>query len=356
MNFLTLNYYFYIYKHINKIIMSKEEIQEIYDYSTSKLDIINKLNIKQNQNGISIDKDILKYFSQIGITEREQISKKNLSKHWLEIQKRDYDLNPKKCLNCNQDIPFERRNYDYCCASCGISFGNKKRGKRTEIEKLKISISLRKYNKNAGHCNISERIDLIKQYYNNEISLDQIKQIRPEIIRTCKECGKEYVPKLKNNASKIKISGNKFCSKYCHDKSVSEFAKNLRKTEIINGTFKGWNSRNILSYPEKFWIKVLNNNNITYIANYPVKQENGINNWFLDFYIELNNKKIDLEIDGKQHKYKDRIESDTKRDIYIKSLGYEVYRIEWNEINSESGKDKMKHKINHFLEYIKQFN
>ena len=41
------------------------------------------------------------------------------------------------------------------------------------------------------------------------------------------------------------------------------------------------------------------------------------NNWFLDFYIELNNKKIDLEIDGKQHKYKDRIESDTKRDIYI---------------------------------------
>ena len=33
--------------------------------------------------------------------------------------------------------------------------------------------------------------------------------------------------------------------------------------------------------------------------------------------------------------YEDRKESDIRRDIYIKSLGIEVYRIEWNEINSD---------------------
>ena len=83
-----------------------EEIQQIYDYSTSKSDIVKKLEIKTNQNGINIDKDILKYFSQIGITTREQISKNNLSKHWEEIQKRDYELNPKYCAWCGKKLSF----------------------------------------------------------------------------------------------------------------------------------------------------------------------------------------------------------------------------------------------------------
>ena len=70
--------------------MTKEEIQQIYDYSKSKGEICKKLNIRTNQNGLNIDKDILECFSQIGIESKEQISKKTLSNHWLEIQKRDY--------------------------------------------------------------------------------------------------------------------------------------------------------------------------------------------------------------------------------------------------------------------------
>ena len=77
--------------------MTKEEIQQIYDYSKSKGEICKKLNIRINQNGLNIDKDILECFLQIGIESKEQISKKNLSNHWLEIQKRDYELNPKYC-------------------------------------------------------------------------------------------------------------------------------------------------------------------------------------------------------------------------------------------------------------------
>ena len=64
--------------------------------------------------------------------------------------------------------------------------------------------------------------------------------------------------------------------------------------------------------------KILNNlknNNIDFIPNKPLKHGNS--NYFLDFYIEINNRKIDLEIDGKQHKYEDRIESDKVRDEFI---------------------------------------
>ena len=333
--------------------MSLEEIQQIYDYSKSKAEICKKLNIRTNQNGIKIDNDILEYFYQIGITKREQISKVNLSKHWKEIQKRDYELNPKYCLNCCKVIPFERRLNNYCCTSCGTSYGNKKRGKRrkrTEEEKLKISEGLRKYNKSIGNCNIVERVEVIKKYYNNDITFNKIQILHPEIIKYCKECGKEFIPKLRKN--NIRISGNKFCSKECHGKNVSNTAKELRKKEIEAGTFQGWKSRNITSYAEKFWKQVLDNNNIKYIREQLVEYGNSGKGerYFLDFYIDHNGRKIDLEIDGKQHKYKDRQESDIKRDEYLKLLGYEVYRIEWNSINNDKGKELMKEKIDKFLE------
>lgn len=66
-----------------------------------------------------------------------------------------------------------------------------------------------------------------------------------------------------------------------------------------------------------------------------------------------NGKFIDLEIDGKQHKYPDRLESDKIRDNFITKNNIIVYRIEWNEINSEKGKLLMEEKINKFLDFYK---
>lgn len=338
------------YKDIIKY-MTKEEIQNIYDYSKSKSEIVKKLNIKANQNSWNIDKDILEYFSQIGIKFREQISKTNLSKHWLEIQKRDYELNPKYCLNCGKIIPFERRFNIYCSTFCGTSYGNKKRGKRTEEEKRKISESLKKYNKENGHNLYIEQVNLIKQYINKEITIEDIRIKYPILIKKCKECGKEYIPLLQPNG--YKISCNKYCSKECHNIAVSKQSSLQRKKEIQNGTFQGWKSRNITSYAEKFWKQVLDNNDIKYIREQLVEYGNLGNGerYFLDFYIEHNGRKIDLEIDGKQHKYKNRQESDIKRDEFLKLLGYEVYRIDWNSINNDKGKELMKEKIDKFLEF-----
>ena len=95
-------------------------------------------------------------------------------------------------------------------------------------------------------------------------------------------------------------------------------------------------------------MKVLENNNIKFKHNFPFGK------YFLDFYIEISNRKIDLEIDGKQHKYPDRQESDIKRDKFVTTNDIEVYRIEWNSINTEDGKKIMKEKIENFLKYIKK--
>lgn len=125
----------------------------------------------------------------------------------------------------------------------------------------------------------------------------------------------------------------------------------IAKAGYKSGKRKGWQSRRITSFPEKFWRAVLDNNKIQYCINFPVSRkslgDNSSKSYFLDFKIKNN---IDLEIDGAQHRF--RKEHDKKRDELLINNGYKVYRIEWNEIHSDSGKLLMKNKINAFLKWL----
>ena len=128
-----------------------------------------------------------------------------------------------------------------------------------------------------------------------------------------------------------------------------ELGRKSYETKQARGTHKGWQSRNIISYAEQFWTQVLDNNSIEYQREVPVKHDKS--NYFLDFVIEHNGKLIDLEIDGKQHTYEDRMQSDVIRDLYLTKQGYLIYRVAWNEINFEQGKAEMQDKINNFLDF-----
>lgn len=160
-------------------------------------------------------------------------------------------------------------------------------------------------------------------------------------IRYCKDCGKQLG--FKN------ISG--YCHLCCHKHinvrlDVREKQRQIQLQKVADGTHQGWKTRNIKSYAEIFWETVLNNNNIVY------EREKKVGKYFLDFVIG----KIDLEIDGKQHQYNDRKQSDILRDKFLTTEGYFVYRIKWNEINSIEGKQMMKDKIELFLEFYQTFN
>ena len=94
---------------------------------------------------------------------------------------------------------------------------------------------------------------------------------------------------------------------------LSERAKRLMK----EGKIKPWLSRNVTSYAERFFKKVLDFNNIEY------QREYSSNGYFLDFYIEKNNHKIDLEIDGKQHWMdSERATHDLERDEKLKEARF----------------------------------
>ncbi|MCQ2975068.1 MAG: endonuclease domain-containing protein [Bacteroidales bacterium] len=215
------------------------------------------------------------------------------------------------CENCNCEHDGSYGSGRFCSCKCARCFSTK--AKRKEINEKVSKNSLKR-----------KKLGLYKTDFS---------------IRYCKDCGKKQLC-FRNKSG--------YCS-ICIKKHV-KFSKETR--EKISKANKGrprWNiHRNQISYAERFWKKVLENNKIDFTREVAIKKADNQHCYFLDFVIG----NIDLEIDGKQHKDADRIISDAKRDEYLTSLGFKVYRIDWNEIKSEKGKLLMKEKIRNFLIFI----
>ena len=98
----------------------------------------------------------------------------------------------------------------------------------------------------------------------------------------------------------------------------------------------GFFPRTRMSYAEKFWKQVLDNNNVSYQHDFIVQRPKGLQGVYrLDFLVS----NIDIEIDGSQHQSDTVNEKDIRRDAYLNELGYIVYRIPWinprNDINKQ---------------------
>lgn len=338
--------------------MNKEIILDAFLNSPTKGEFVKKLGLDlSHKNGFAGDEEILIYTSLIGYSNREDISAVAFKQRWKEKQYNEYISNPNFCLNCGKIVPFERRNNKCCCKSCATSYANKIRGPRSEETKQKISESINKRilsgnfaannqytcSKNFEYVSFESLINegIITNPYNCKVDDKRINKYRL-IKKICPICNKEYYGYI----TKYGNISTTFCSEDCKIENVRIKCSTKAKERIENGTFQGWQSRNIISYPEKFWINVLNNNNIDFVKEYFIDKK-----YFLDFYIVKNGKEIDLEIDGKQHKYEDRVIHDQIRDEYITSKNILVYRIDWNEINTDNGKELMKEKIDNFLNW-----
>ena len=273
------------------------------------------LNLKGYSNG-RINKKIKEYIIQYGYEYKFFSS--------AEIK---YNNNPKFCKKCFKNIEFNKRVNDFCSSKCSATYNNKLRKPYSNEIKEKISLSLKNVNKGG-------------------------KKILKERVKKCKYCNKEFVVHRNNN---YVLSKRKTCSDVCNSFLKSKNSKEIMKERVKNGVHKGWKSRNIESYPEIFFKKVLDNNNIKYEFNKIIsKRSLGLccdANYFLDFFII--DKNIDLEIDGIQHKLEERIESDKVRNEALINNGFVVYRIEWKNINTKKGKEYIKNEIDKFLKFIK---
>lgn len=168
-------------------------------------------------------------------------------------------------------------------------------------------------------------------------------------IPKCK-CGQNL--KHKNGISFQKTCNDKNClgkqrKTFKHSEiTKTRISKTMKKLQI-EGKLKGWSINkdiNRRSYPEKFFIKLLNSNNL--YSKYTIIEKLSFDKYFLDFaIIDL---KIDIEIDGQQHfRTEEAVNHDNHRDNFLLKNGWKVYRIAWIEL-----KENPKNIIENFLCWI----
>lgn len=157
---------------------------------------------------------------------------------------------------------------------------------------------------------------------------------RSSFTRMCDNCGKQFLGKLYQ----------KNCSKEC---SKWQSGKNAAATMKANGTNSGWHTRKgESSYPEKYFEELFRKENISGWV-----REKKVGRWFIDFAFE--EKKIAVEIDGRQHDDLNRSNSDQLKDKYLTGNGWTVKRIKWFNPVTESNKEKLYVQIRKLLGELK---
>lgn len=215
------------------------------------------------------------------LEEQKRIKREKFLENWISEQH--------KCERCGKVMTEYYGSGRFCSRACSNARNH------SEEERKKISISLLKT-------------------HNNNLSDSELENI--------------YL----NNKQNILVKKERLIK----EKELENLAKNIKLPVISEEKKKqGYPIRTILSYPEKFWKAVLDNNNIKYEHNVSVWKP-GYNNYWLDFLIDNN---IDLEIDGSLHEKQDIRKKDKVRDNWIEKCGYKIYRIKW--VNPISIKNKI---------------
>lgn len=233
-----------------------------------------------------------------------------------EKQKLNWISEKHRCEKCGKIMTHKYASGRFCSPECSHS------KVVSEETKQKISNSLKVFRSNQS------------KEKNNET-----------LKKECKNCGKP-----------IKIY-NRTC--FCRNcLTNTEEGKKILKLSAVKGAiskknngFKPkWMPRNVVPIGEKFFKKFLTLKKIKFVQNFPVKHIS--QNYVLDFLIELDGLKIDLEIDGHQHLREERKKHDQIRDSFLQEKGYIVYRISWPSTKSKNKKNKFKKEVYDFLEFV----
>jgi very-short-patch-repair endonuclease len=154
--------------------------------------------------------------------------------------------------------------------------------------------------------------------------------------------------KIWNKNIPMREESKKKLSKSLSGKKKPLVSKETRKKQsesriksIKEGRTPRWQTISGNSYPEKYFEKYLINEGLSFKTQYHIF--NGKRNYFLDFY--FTDKKVNLEIDGLQHNWPERIESDKRRDKYLNSQNIKVIRIQWKNPSCPGSKEYFREKI-----------
>ena len=253
------------------------------------------------QKHVNNSKEALKRATQL-IIERSRAKRENLLHQWINEQH--------MCEKCGKVMTEKFGTGRFCSKSCANS------RQHSDDTKQKISKSLNEHYGNTSYK--------AQQY-------------------ECIQCGKKFNNKdLTNNHQTICNKCTKLNSTFIYDGPDLPYVEESTKE-------KGYFSRSQMSYPEKFWKLVLENNDIQYQHDYIVQLPKGKRGVYrLDFLVD----NFDIEIDGQFHLEESCKIKDQKRTEYLETLGYIVYRIQWINPINELNKQIVNKQIDDLFEFI----
>lgn len=161
---------------------------------------------------------------------------------------------------------------------------------------------------------------------------------------------KKKLFKTRGRSESLKLYKIKNPQKHSEEtkKKISEIRKKYLQENPDKVPYK-LNHSSRESYPEKYFTELFKSEGINVIKSFHI----GL--YELDFCIL--DKKIDIEIDGSQHYYDEKVvESDKRRNKFLEDNGWDIVRINWSEyqkFNSDDKKDyifKLKSYINNLIE------
>jgi very-short-patch-repair endonuclease len=132
----------------------------------------------------------------------------------------------------------------------------------------------------------------------------------------------------------------------------SKILSDSKKKSFLEGRSKGWShineDKNRRSYPEKFFLKVFEND--LFFKNFKILEKISYGKYVIDFlFVDF---KLVVEIDGDQHyRNKESILHDEIRDKFFINDGFKVYRIKWKDVINNSKKE-----INQLISFIENID
>lgn len=233
-----------------------------------------------------------------------------------------------------------------------------------KLDKIKMSDEKAIIKIAATHKKLAEekRSNLLEQWISEKHICEKCGKVMTEKYgsgRFCSQsCAKGHA---KSDIDRIKISETLRGRKLTEDEKVKLLSPKQSKCEVSyegpdlpelqqEKLSPGFFPRTRMSYAEKFWKQVLDNNAVDYKHDFVVHKPRGERGVYrLDFLVD----NFDIEIDGSQHYYKKDINiKDIRRDEYLESLGYIVYRIRWINPNNDENKIKVNQQIKDLFNFI----
>jgi len=185
----------------------------------------------------------------------------------------------------------------------------------------------------------------VQLFYNNDKNWSDVCKyfnISQNLIISAKKLGL-FISRSKSES--ISISLRKTPRKHSEEtkKKISEIRKKYLQENPDKVPYK-LNHSSKESYPEKYFTEVFGNEGIEVVKSFNI----GI--YELDFCIL--DKKIDIEIDGSQHYYDEKIvESDKRRNKFLEDNGWDIIRINWSDYQ-KLGFEYKKEYISNLKSYI----